>query len=117
MLPKKKKGISDWYSHVINSLTSTGRPLTTNDATIFEGRACLPFVHSHRIPRTTSRTHGQLTTMAGRFLNMVAGRLNKELKDLECKPPEGVICYPVNDSMVQLHAGTAVAEESSGTRC
>ncbi|GJJ68087.1 ubiquitin-conjugating enzyme E2 T [Entomortierella parvispora] len=41
--------------------------------------------------------------MAGR-LNMTAGRLNKELKDLECKPPEGVICYPVNDSMVHLHA-------------
>ncbi|KAG0055227.1 hypothetical protein BGZ83_009282 [Gryganskiella cystojenkinii] len=31
-------------------------------------------------------------------------RMRKELKDLECKPPEGVICYPVNDSMVHLHA-------------
>lgn len=51
--------------------------------------------------------------MAAR-LNMAAGRLNKELKDLECKPPEGVICYPVNDSMVQLHAGTT--NSGTGTR-
>jgi len=42
-------------------------------------------------------------------------RMNKELGDLEASPPLGIICYPVNDNIVHLHAGKGGARSSRQT--
>ncbi|KAF9910042.1 Ubiquitin-conjugating enzyme E2 T [Linnemannia zychae] len=39
-------------------------------------------------------------------------RMGKELKDLERTPPLGVVCYPINDNIVHLHAEIAGPEDT-----
>ncbi|KAF9346149.1 Ubiquitin-conjugating enzyme E2 T [Mortierella sp. AD094] len=43
--------------------------------------------------------------MAATIDRRIQVRLKKELRDLEISPPEGVICYPVNDNILHLKAG------------
>ncbi|KAF9995070.1 Ubiquitin-conjugating enzyme E2 T [Entomortierella chlamydospora] len=42
--------------------------------------------------------------MAGTIDRRIHVRMKKELRDLEISPPEGVICYPVNDNILHLKA-------------
>ncbi|KAF9124681.1 Ubiquitin-conjugating enzyme E2 T [Mortierella sp. 14UC] len=39
-------------------------------------------------------------------------RMRKELIDLEMTPPLGVVCYPINDNIVHLHAEIAGPEDT-----
>ncbi|KAF9388804.1 Ubiquitin-conjugating enzyme E2 T [Mortierella sp. AD011] len=42
--------------------------------------------------------------MAGTIDRRIHVRMKKELRDLEVSPPEGVICYPVDDNILHLKA-------------
>lgn len=40
-------------------------------------------------------------------------RMRKEIKNLETSPPLGIVCFPLNDNIMRLQAGTGISPRSS----